>query len=119
MNLIRSVVTIVILLAAFIMAALAVNQSAVSLNFMLWQTPELSIFWWLLGAFALGMTVGLINTLWLNLKHRRANKKLQQQLAAKDKAATDTQREVAAEHDKMMAEVSRLEAELANARKAS
>ena len=33
---------------AFFLAALAVNQQPLSLHFLNWQTPTVSVFWWLL-----------------------------------------------------------------------
>ncbi|NBC22210.1 MAG: DUF1049 domain-containing protein, partial [Gammaproteobacteria bacterium] len=41
----------------FFFALLAVNQGQVALRFLSWETPELSVFWWLLVAFFLGALV--------------------------------------------------------------
>ena len=51
-------------MAAFIVVAvisvLAVidNRSLVALRFLGWSTPELSVYWWLVAAFVLGVIVG-------------------------------------------------------------
>lgn len=77
----------VLLLAGFFLLAmlLTVNQQKVALTLLQWQTPELAVYWWLLIAFAVGLTLGLtaaiINSTKHSLRHRRANKELK----AKDK----------------------------------
>lgn len=82
MNWLRSLVLIVAVVLAFLGAALAVNQQEISLNFAIWQTPfALSVFWWLLAAFGLGLVFGLLNAAWVNMRHRLANRKLRQSLA--------------------------------------
>lgn len=64
----------------FFLAALAVNQDPVALHFLNWETPSLSVFWWLLGAFLLGLLLGMLGitvlTTRLSLKNRRLNKQL-------------------------------------------
>lgn len=64
----------------FFLAALAVNQEPVVLQFLNWQTPSLSVFWWLLGAFVLGLLTGMLGitvlTTRLSLKNRRLSKQL-------------------------------------------
>jgi uncharacterized membrane protein YciS (DUF1049 family) len=65
----------------FFFALLAVNQGQVALRFLSWETPELSVFWWLLVAFLLGALVtaagfGLV-TLRLRLRERRLGKELE------------------------------------------
>ena len=44
----------------FCFALLAVNQAQVALRFLDWQTPEVSVFWWLLLAFLLGLVVAAL-----------------------------------------------------------
>ena len=65
---------------SFFLAALAVNQEPVSLRFLTWQTPSLSVFWWLLAAFGLGLLLGLLGitvfTTRLSLKNRKLTKQL-------------------------------------------
>ena len=69
-----------LLAAMFLLALLTVNQQKVELTFLDWQTPELSVFWWLLIAFGVGLSLGLIaamiNSTKHSLRHRRANKEL-------------------------------------------
>ena len=44
----------------FCFALLAVNQSQVTLRFLSWESPEVSVFWWLLLAFFLGAGVSAV-----------------------------------------------------------
>jgi uncharacterized membrane protein YciS (DUF1049 family) len=64
----------------FFLAALAVNQDPVVLKFLNWQTPSISVFWWLLAAFGAGLLIGLLGitvlTTRLSLKNRRLEKRL-------------------------------------------
>ena len=64
----------------FFFAALAVNQDHIALQFIVWRTPEISVFWWLLLALILGLLLGVFGiTLWmtkLSLRNRRLNKQL-------------------------------------------
>ena len=65
---------------AFFLAALAVNQEPVALRFLNWETPEWSVFWWLLAAFGAGLLLGLLGitvlTTRLSLRNRRLSKQL-------------------------------------------
>lgn len=64
----------------FCVALLAVNQSQVALKFLGWQTPEVSVFWWLLLAFLLGAAVSSVGcglvTLRLRMRQRSLGRKL-------------------------------------------
>ena len=64
----------------FLGAALAVDQTPISLHFLEWQTTELSVFWWLIGAFLLGLLCGLfgitVSKTRLGLRNRKLNKQL-------------------------------------------
>ena len=64
----------------FFLAALAVNQDPVVLRFLTWQTPSISVFWWLLAAFGAGLLMGLLGitvlTTRLSLKNRKLSKQL-------------------------------------------
>jgi len=65
----------------FFFALLAVNQGQVALRFLSWETPELSVFWWLLAAFFLGALVTAAGfslvTLRLRLRQRRLDRELE------------------------------------------
>ncbi len=74
-------------LAGFFFAALAVNQSPVALRFIIWETPQISVFWWLLLAFAAGLTIGLAVTSLVSLRARLRQRALSRKLA-------DAQREL-------------------------
>lgn len=64
----------------FCIALLAVNQSQVALRFLGWQTPEVSVFWWLLLAFIVGLCVSAVAcslaTLRLRMRQRSVAKQL-------------------------------------------
>lgn len=80
MKLIRTLALVAAMLLAFVFAALSVDQQEVALTFVIWQTPEWSVFWWLLIAFAMGLAFGWLNGVWVNVKHRIRNRKLRQEL---------------------------------------
>ena len=64
----------------FCFALLAVNQRQVALEFLVWQTPEVSVFWWLLLAFLLGAVASALvcglTSLRLRMRQRALNKEL-------------------------------------------
>ncbi len=68
------------LLLVALFAALAVNQDPVSLRFLVWRTPEWSVFWWLFMAFAAGGVLGhvlaMFSTVPIRLERRRLHKSL-------------------------------------------
>ena len=63
--------------ALFLFALIAVNQEEVSIRFLVWRTPEWSLFWWLLIAFLAGVAVGTLASLPSRIKgalrRRKAN----------------------------------------------
>ena len=69
-------------LLVFFFAALAVNQEYIALEFIVWQTPSISVFWWLLAAFALGLLLGLLGitvlSARLGFKNRSLSKRLEE-----------------------------------------
>jgi uncharacterized integral membrane protein len=82
MKWLKSLILVLAMLLAFVVAALAVNQDKTALTFAIWTTPfELSLFWWLLAAFLVGLTFGLLNGVWMSVKHRLENRRLRQSLA--------------------------------------
>ena len=70
----------VLAVIAFLLAALAVNQEPVALEFLTWQTPRWSVFWWLLAAFAAGLLLGLLGITVLTTKLSLRNRRLAKQL---------------------------------------
>jgi uncharacterized membrane protein YciS (DUF1049 family) len=70
----------VLAILVFLLAALAVNQEPVALHFLKWQTPEWSVFWWLLAAFGLGLLMGLFGITVLTTRLSLRNRKLTRQL---------------------------------------
>ena len=75
----RVLIGIALLLVA-LLAALAVNQEPVSLRFLVWSTPQWSVFWWLFIAFAAGGVLGhvlaMFSTVPIRLERRRLHKSL-------------------------------------------
>jgi uncharacterized membrane protein YciS (DUF1049 family) len=71
---------LVLALLVFLFSVLAVNQDVIALQFVTWRTPEISMFWWLLAAFALGLLLGLLGVAWstarLSLRNRRLTRRL-------------------------------------------
>lgn len=65
----------------FCFALLAVNQGQVALRFLSWESPELSVFWWLLLAFFLGALVAAAGfslvTMRLRLRQRNLDRELE------------------------------------------
>ena len=63
--------------ALFLFALIAVNQEEVSVRFLVWRTPQWSLFWWLLIAFSVGLGVGVLAALPSRIKgvlrQRKAN----------------------------------------------
>ncbi len=75
---------LVAMLVAFGLALLGStsNNEAVTLNFAVWETPRaLPVYWWLLAAFLIGVALGIVNTFWLNAKHRMELRKLKRSLS--------------------------------------
>jgi len=71
----------VLAILVFLLAALAVNQEPIALHFHSWQTPELSVFWWLLAVFLLGLLLGVFGITVLTTKLSLRNRKLSKQLS--------------------------------------
>ncbi len=71
-------------LLLFLFAALAVNQGHIALEFLIWRTPEVSVFWWLLVAFALGLLVGITGLTLVSMKQGLRNRRLSKQLDERD-----------------------------------
>ncbi len=76
---------LLLLVAIFLLALLTVNQQKVSLTFLDWTTPEQSVFWWLLIAFGVGLSIGLIAVMGNAMKGGLARRRLQKQINVKDK----------------------------------
>ncbi|MFU8813950.1 MAG: lipopolysaccharide assembly protein LapA domain-containing protein [Pseudomonadales bacterium] len=80
MNAIRKLLWAVLAIAVFGFALLAVNQGQIALRFLRWETPEVSVFWWLLAAFLLGAgftAIGCgITSMRLRVRQRSLNKQL-------------------------------------------
>jgi len=64
----------------FVFALLAVNQGAIALRFLDWQTPEISVFWWLLAAFVLGVACASLGCGLATVRSRLRERALVRQL---------------------------------------
>ncbi|MFT7652152.1 MAG: putative integral membrane protein [Limisphaerales bacterium] len=77
--------TLVLILAMLLLgvgAALSQNQQEIHLAFAIWKTPfPLSVFWWLLAAFVIGVSFAVLTGLWASTKRRLELRKLRRELA--------------------------------------
>lgn len=65
------------------------NQGVVALHFLSWATPQISIYWWLVGAFAIGVMVGWISAGVRVLRALSGNRRLRRDL---DRSKTELER---------------------------
>jgi len=56
------------------------NGQTVSLKFLTWQTPELSLFWWMLMALLCGFVLGAMSMSFSTFKSKVKQRQLQRQL---------------------------------------
>ena len=83
MNWLKTLALIVTMLVFFVLALAAMvgNHQELSLRFATLETPvSLSVFWWLMLAFLLGLALGLLNGAWFNMKRRLENRSLRKEL---------------------------------------
>ncbi len=67
---------VIFAMVVLIFGMLAVNQESVSLRLLDWQTPKISVFFWLLAAFAIGLSAGVVGMMLSGVKHRLERRKL-------------------------------------------
>ena len=77
------------LLIVALFASVAVNQEPVALQFLVWNTPAVSVFWWLLAAMVLGTLLGFILAYLASFKMRLERRRLQRSV---DEQASELQR---------------------------
>jgi uncharacterized membrane protein YciS (DUF1049 family) len=84
-------ITALAFIVVVLVSVLAVidNQGAVALHFLGWATPEISIYWWLVGAFAIGVMVGWIGAGVRVLRTLSGNRRLRRDL---DRSKTELER---------------------------
>ena len=70
MHALRRVASVSLALCVAVFGLLAVNQTPVSLRFLIWETPSVSLFWWLLLAFVLGLLLGGLSALIGGMRRR-------------------------------------------------
>ena len=84
----RNLLIFILTMGLLFFSAIASNQEEITLRFAVWETPfEISVYWWLLIAFGLGIFIGLLNTFFVNAGLRRENKRLNKKL---EKHSVDT-----------------------------
>lgn len=76
------------LLLVFCFAALAVNQDSLALRFLDFETAAISVYWWLLLAFAAGLLLGMALTALAGLRTAAENRRLRQRLDAAEEASS-------------------------------
>ena len=72
-------------IVALVFGMLAVNQEAVALRLLDWQTPQVSVFFWLLAAFALGLSAGVVGMMLSGMRHGLERRRLNKVIAQRDK----------------------------------
>ena len=72
-------------IVALVFGMLAVNQESVALRLLDWQTPEVSVFFWLLAAFALGLSAGVVGMMLSGMRHGLERRRLNKLIAQRDK----------------------------------
>jgi uncharacterized membrane protein YciS (DUF1049 family) len=75
-------VTAIAFIFVMVISVLAVidNRSLVALHFLNWATPEISVYWWLVTAFGLGVAVGWLGAGVRVLRVHAGNRRLRRDL---------------------------------------
>ena len=77
----RNLLIFILTIGLLFFSAIASNQEEITLRFAVWETPfEISVYWWLLIAFGLGIFIGLLNTFFVSAGLRRENKRLNKKI---------------------------------------
>jgi uncharacterized membrane protein YciS (DUF1049 family) len=84
-------ITAIAFTVAALIGVLAVvdNRDHVALHFLAWATPEISVYWWLVSAFALGVIVGWISAGVRIVRAVAGNRRLRRDL---DRSRSDLER---------------------------
>jgi len=84
-------ITTIAFILIVVISVLAVidNRSGVALHFLAWSTPELGIYWWIIGAFGLGVLVGWMSAGVQLLRVLSGNRRLRRDL---DRSQTELAR---------------------------
>ncbi len=80
MTWLRRALAVLLALVLFLFAVVAVNQDQISLRFLAWQTPAVSVFWWLLISLLLGLLLGLAAAAGVIARRSLRNRRLSRQL---------------------------------------
>jgi uncharacterized membrane protein YciS (DUF1049 family) len=75
-------ITAIVFVCVVVISVLAVldNRGRVALHFLNWATPEISVYWWLVAAFVLGVTVGWLGAGVRVLRVHAGNRRLRRDL---------------------------------------
>ena len=76
--------TAFIVVAVISVLAVIDNRDLVALRFLGWSTPELSIYWWLVAAFVLGLGSGWLGASVRVIRARAGNRRLQRDLSLRE-----------------------------------
>ena len=77
----RNLLIFILTIGLLFFSAIAAKQEEISLSFAVWETPfKISVYWWLLIAFGLGIFIGLLNTFFVNAGLRLENKRIHKKL---------------------------------------
>lgn len=76
--------TAFIVVAVISVLAVIDNRGVVALRFLGWSTPELSIYWWLVAAFVLGLGAGWLGAAVRVVRVRAGNRRLQRDLSLRE-----------------------------------
>ena len=77
----RNLLVFIFIIGLLFFSAIASNQEEITLRFAAWEAPfKMSVYWWLLIAFGLGIFIGLLNTFFVNAGLRLENKRLHKKL---------------------------------------
>ena len=80
MTWLRRALAVLLALVLFLFAVVAVNQEQISLRFLAWQTPAVSVFWWLLISLLLGLLLGLAALSGVIARRSMRNRRLSREL---------------------------------------
>ena len=88
MTWLRRALAVFAALVLFLLAVVAVNQEQIALRFLAWQSPALSVFWWLLIALLLGVALGLAGGVGISARRSMHNRRLRKELQAAESEMT-------------------------------
>ncbi|MEM6710016.1 MAG: LapA family protein [Pseudomonadota bacterium] len=88
------VVGLMAMACMLVLGLLGQNQAAVSLRLLEYETPEYSVFWWLLAAFGAGLVLGLLILFINSTKNVFERRRFQKEAKQRDKRIEELTTEV-------------------------